>query len=72
MLVQLMFAFDILHNSVHHFCAWAFVHFTPVVRVKGERVYLFKDNTDIDFILAAWGADGGKKESKVTANDRRE
>ena len=70
--VQLIFAFDILYNSVHHFFAWTFVHFTPVVRVKGERIYVFYDETDIDFILVAWGADGGREESKVTANHRRE
>ena len=72
MFVQLIFAFDLLHNSVHHFFAWTFVHFTPVVRVNGERIYLFNDGTDIDFILAAWGAGGGREEAKVTANDRRE
>ena len=72
MFVQLIFAFDLLHNSVHHFFAWTFVHFTPVVRVNGERIYLFNDGTDIDFILASWGAGGGREEAKVTANDRRE
>eukprot|EP00957_Ditylum_brightwellii_P200004 15247006-Ditylum_brightwellii.AAC.1 len=72
MVVQLIFAFDTLHNSVHHFYAWAFLHFTPVVRVKGKRIYVFNDGTDIDFILAAWRAGSGKGESKVTANGRRE
>ena len=67
-----IFVFDLLHNSVHHFFAWTFVNFTPVVRVNGERIYLFNDGTDIDFILAAWGAGGGREEAKVTANDRRE
>eukprot|EP00957_Ditylum_brightwellii_P199886 15237845-Ditylum_brightwellii.AAC.1 len=70
MSVQLMFAFDILHNYVHHFFAWTFEHFTSVVTVERERIYVFNNNTDIDFILAAWQAGGGKEESKVTANDR--
>ena len=47
MFVQLIFSFDILHNSVHHFFAWIFVHSTPVVRVKGERIYVFNDGTYI-------------------------
>ena len=71
MFVQLIFAFDLLYNSVHHFFAWSFVHFTPVVRVNRERIYLFNDGTDIDFILAAWGAGGGREELKVTASNRR-
>ena len=72
MFVQLLFAFDLLHNFVHHLFAWTFVHFTPVVRVKRERTYVFNDGTDIDFILAAWGAGGGREESRVIANNRRE
>eukprot|EP00957_Ditylum_brightwellii_P117335 8949091-Ditylum_brightwellii.AAC.1 len=72
MFVQLIFAFDLLHNTVHHFFALTFVHLSPVVRVKGERVDVSNDGIDIDFILAAWGAVGGREESKVTANDRRE
>eukprot|EP00957_Ditylum_brightwellii_P077759 5909013-Ditylum_brightwellii.AAC.1 len=72
MFVQLIFALDLLHNSDHHFFAWKFVHFTPVVRAKRETIYVFNVGTDIDFILAAWGAGGGREESKVTANDRRE
>eukprot|EP00957_Ditylum_brightwellii_P033427 2532518-Ditylum_brightwellii.AAC.1 len=72
MFVQLIFAFDILHNSVHHFFAWAFVQFTPVVRVKGDRIYLFNKRTDINFILAAWGASGDKEELRATIQQRRE
>ena len=72
MVVQLIFGFYLLHNSVYHFFAWTFVHFTPVVRVKRERICVFNDRTDIDFILAAWGAGGSREESKVTANNRRE
>eukprot|EP00957_Ditylum_brightwellii_P204504 15339576-Ditylum_brightwellii.AAC.1 len=72
MSVQLIFAFDLLHNTVCHVFVWAFVHFTPVVRDKRERIYVFNDRTEKDFILAEWGAGGGRGESKVTANDRRE
>jgi hypothetical protein len=72
MFVQLIFAFDLLHNSVHHFFAWTFVHFTPVVRFNEERIYAFNGGTDIDFILTVWGAGGGREEAKVTANERRE
>eukprot|EP00957_Ditylum_brightwellii_P170754 12997019-Ditylum_brightwellii.AAC.1 len=71
MFVQLIFAFDLLHNFVHHFFAWAFGHYTPVIRVKGEKIYVFNGGTDIDFILAAWEAGGGREELKVTANNRR-
>eukprot|EP00957_Ditylum_brightwellii_P188617 14358834-Ditylum_brightwellii.AAC.1 len=72
MFAQLIFAFDLLHNTVHHFFAWVFVHFTPVVRVKRETIYVFNDGTNIDFILTEWGAGGGREELRVTANDRRE
>eukprot|EP00957_Ditylum_brightwellii_P029558 2233301-Ditylum_brightwellii.AAC.1 len=72
MFVQLIFALDLLHTSVHHFFAWTFLHFTPIIRVKGERIYLFNYGTDMYFILAVWRAGGGREESKVTASQRRE
>jgi hypothetical protein len=72
MFAVLIFAQDIVHNSVHHFLAWTFPHFTPVVRVDSDLIYIFNNNTDIDFILAAWGTSGGNVESRMTASDRQQ
>ena len=72
MFAVLIFAQDIVHNSVHHFLAWTFPHFTPVVRVDSDLIYVFNNNTDIDFILAAWGTSGGNEESRMTASDRQQ
>ncbi len=72
MFVQLTFAFDLLHKFVHHFFTWTFVHFNPVVGLDGERIFLFNGGTDIDLILAAWGAGGGVEEAKVSVNNRKE
>jgi hypothetical protein len=69
--VQSIFSLPLHHNSMHHFFGWSFIHFTVIPILEGIRVWCTTLNSNIQFLIAAWGSSGGPSEEKAKREKRR-
>ena len=75
MFAQCYFALPVNHNTLHHFFAWKFYHFTCLNILEGAIIRITKYDHDRYFSISAWGKSVGSfdaKEKNTRNNKRKE
>ena len=61
---QSCFSLSVNHNTLHHFFACTFYHFTCLPILEGSITGITKYGYDKYFSIAAWGKSGGSYDAK--------